>query len=95
MGLSSARNTGILLSKGDYILCLDADDKSNIELGLLRAWTVMKYFTTTHNLNRTRFSISSASTVYEKCSESNKLNFPNSEDERILEIILLERSIYN
>ena len=27
MGLSSARNTGILLSKGDYILCLDADDK--------------------------------------------------------------------
>lgn len=75
-------------------------------LGLHRAWAVMEYFVARQGLDRGRFSISAASTVPEQNSEggphfaiNRKMGAPGNEPrvgaERVLEIVLLERSIYN
>ena len=59
----------------------------NKRLGLKRAWVVTQYLTTNHGLHKQQFSISAASTV----TGSNSA----TESDRILEIVFLERSIYN
>jgi chemotaxis protein MotB len=55
--------------------------------GLQRAWAVTQYLTAEQGLDKKQFSISAASTV----TGSNQFN----KDERLLEIVFLERSIYN
>lgn len=57
--------------------------------GLKRAWAVIEYLTTKQGLDRKQFSISTASNVIQE------KNPPVEKTERMLEIILLERSIYN
>ncbi len=59
------------------------DDEGGNQLGLLRAWAVMKYLTTNQGLDKNWFSISATSTLAKQKAE------------RELEIVLLERSIYN
>ncbi len=59
------------------------DDEGSNQLGLLRAWAVMKYLTTNQGLEKNWFSISATSTLAKQKAE------------RELEIVLLERSIYN
>jgi chemotaxis protein MotB len=70
---------------------LPGSDSSDRELGLARAWAVMELLTTTHGLDKNRFSISASGTVA-------PVSFSNSElgtgAQRVLEIALLERSIY-
>ena len=67
--------------------------------GLQRAWAVMEYLTTKQALDKQQFSISAASTVAETDSlentARNERNPAASQAERMLEIVLLERSIYN
>jgi len=67
--------------------------------GLERAWAVMEYLTTKQALDKQQFSISAASTVAETDSRENtagnERNPAASQAERMLEIVLLERSIYN
>jgi hypothetical protein len=72
-------------------------NKDSEEMGLQRGWAVMEYLTTKHNLSKKRFSIScsAASTTYEESFESGKLNHPETEVERTLEIVVLDRSSYN
>jgi len=60
------------------------DNQSGDQLGLQRAWAVTEYLTARCDLDKKRFSISAATTLA-------NLEFSN---ERTLEIILLERSIY-
>ncbi|MHC4460014.1 MAG: flagellar motor protein MotB [Planctomycetota bacterium] len=67
----------------------------NEQFGLLRAWAVMEYLTTKQGLNKRSFSISATSTLTQEGIESGELGHPRSEAERGLEIVLLERSIYN
>jgi chemotaxis protein MotB len=59
----------------------------NKRSGLERAWAVTEYFTTKLGLSKQQFSISAASTV----TGSSRIN----KSDRILEIVFLERSIYN
>jgi len=59
------------------------DDVSSNQLGLLRAWAVMEYLTAKQGLEKNWFSISATSTLAKQKAE------------RELEIVLLERSIYN
>ena len=61
------------------------DEKSGERLGPSRAWSVIEYLITKGDLDKKRFSISVAS-MCPKDIENR---------ERMLEIILLERSIYN
>jgi len=67
--------------------------------GLQRAWVAMEYLTTKQGLDKRRFSISAASTVSEIDSRQSTtragLNPGASQAKRMLEVVLLERSIYN
>ena len=69
-----------------------ADDRSSAYFGLPRAWAVMDYLTTQRNLDTERFSISQASSLGRQGAEPGTMQ---SGSERTVEVIFLERSIYN
>ncbi len=71
------------------------DDEDDEQFGLLRAWAVIEYLTTKQGLDKRRFSISAASTLAQEGLESGEPDRLRPEAERGLEIVLLERSIYN
>jgi len=71
------------------------DEKSSKRFGLPRAWAVMNYLTTKHGLDKKQFSISETSTMEQEGLTSSQRGHPKSQAERVLEIVLLERSIYN
>lgn len=68
------------------------DEKDSEHLGLQRAWAVIEYFTTKQGLDKALFSIS-ASTLQK--SDNNLQDSSQVTAARTLEIVLLERSIYN
>ncbi|MHC4545506.1 MAG: hypothetical protein ACYSYL_13460, partial [Planctomycetota bacterium] len=70
-------------------------DEDSEQLGLPRSWAVLNYFATVQNLDKKRFSISASSTLAQARPKSSEPARPRSEPERMLEIVLLERSIYN
>ncbi len=61
------------------------------KLGLLRAWAILDYLVTSQGLDRKWFSISAATTLTQGSFENNQ----TGQATRGLEIVLLERSIYN
>lgn len=64
------------------------------EIGFSRAWSVINHLKNKHNIERDRFSISAESTM--GSDGFSVLNLKKNEKcERMLEIILLERGIYN
>jgi chemotaxis protein MotB len=71
------------------------DDRSSEHFGLPRAWVVMEYLTAKQNLDRERFSISAAGTQAQGGAASSKPGPRRPKPERTVEILLLERSIYN
>jgi len=71
------------------------DDESGEHFGLPRAWAVVENLTTKQGLDKKWFSISAASTLPQEGFESDEPDHPSPEAERMLEIVLLERSIYN
>ncbi len=68
------------------------DDERVDGLGLQRAWAAMEYLTTKQGLDKGRFSIT-ASTLQENL-KSIEQAYSGVKTERILEVVLLERSIY-
>ena len=72
-----------------------ASEEGVDQLGLSRAWAVMKYLTTEHNLNKKWFSISAASTLAQGSLRSGEPARASTEPERVVEIVLLEQSTYN
>jgi len=72
-----------------------AGEEGAEQLGLPRAWAVMEYLTSKQNLNKKWFSISAASTLAQESLRSGEPARASTEPERIVEIVLLERSIYN
>ena len=69
-----------------------ADGLSSPQLGLARAWAVMEYFTTKQNLDKERFSISQTSSLGRGNAERSQMR---SDSERTVEVVFLERSIYD
>ena len=65
------------------------------QLGLSRAWAVLEYLTSSQNLDKNWFSISAASTLAQEGLRSGEPSRANLKSERTLEIVLLERSIYD
>ncbi len=68
-----------------------ADGQSSAHFGLPRAWAVMDYLTTQRSLDTERFSISQASSLGRQDAE---LGSMQSGSERTVEVVFLERSIY-
>lgn len=69
------------------------DEGNSEHLGQQRAWAVIKYFTTKQGLGKERFSL--AVDTLQKSYEIEPQNSPQAKPARTLEIVLLERSIYN
>ena len=69
-------------------------DKAGKKFGLPRAWAVLEYLTTKQDLDKKWFSISAASTLEHRAQKTEDRK-QSTEAERGLEIVLLERSIYN
>ena len=65
------------------------------QLGLSRAWAVLEYFTSSQNLDKNWFSVSGGSTLAQEGLRSSEPSRASMKSERTLEIVLLERSIYD
>ncbi|MHC4532621.1 MAG: flagellar motor protein MotB [Planctomycetota bacterium] len=65
------------------------------QLGLSRAWAVLEYLTSSQNLDKNWFSVSAGSTIAQEGLRSAGLSRASLKSERTLEIVLLERSIYD
>jgi chemotaxis protein MotB len=70
-------------------------DKKDEQLGLARAWTVMESLTREQGLDKARFSISAASTLAQWATDKHEPTPQRTKDRRMLEIVILERSISN
>ncbi|PKL50693.1 MAG: hypothetical protein CVV39_01155 [Planctomycetes bacterium HGW-Planctomycetes-1] len=75
------------------------DDAKNKHLGLNRSWAVMEYMAKKQPLNKQQFSIAAASTTKTEIdtepANDRMQDIEDAKAERMLEIVLLERSIYN
>ncbi len=75
------------------------DAKGSEDSGLQRAWAVMDYLITKRELDKRKFSISATVTTAEvdsqKSAANGQQNLSTTRAKRTLEIVLLERSIYN
>ncbi len=79
----------VISENGPPSLLVEEKSGGSKYFGLPRAWAVVEYLTTKQNLNKKWFSISAASTMPQESSGSDE------PDERTVEIVLLERSVYN
>jgi chemotaxis protein MotB len=64
------------------------------EIGLTRAWKAAQFLIREQELDKTRFSISTTGTVSDEAIQQSDLLRNNTGTDRILEIVILERSIY-
>ena len=71
------------------------NDQASENFGLPRAWVVMEYLTKEQNLDSDRFSISAEGTLVQGGLGNGRPGTGLSETERTVEIVLLQRSIYN
>jgi len=71
------------------------NDNTGQYFGLPRAWAVMEYLTNEQNLDKDRLSISAEGISGKKSLGSGRFGQSSSEAERTVEIVLLQRSIYN
>lgn len=65
------------------------------ELSMARAWSVIEYLTKQHGLKIDRFSISAGTTIGQKGFELFSLTEQDNQPQRLLEIVLLQRSLCN
>ncbi len=70
-------------------------DEGSEHFGLRRAWAVMDYLTTKHGLDKNQFNLAAQSTIPQATSSASKSASQEAKNQRSLEIVLLEESIYN
>ncbi|MHC4706090.1 MAG: flagellar motor protein MotB [Planctomycetota bacterium] len=71
------------------------EEDTGEHFGLPRAWAVVQYLAIIEGLDKRRFSISASSAVVQENTKESKRNRPTGAGGRMLEIVLLEGSIYN
>ena len=69
--------------------------RSPRDIGLTRAWTVTRFLTDQHGLDKRRFCISSMETTDAETVRQSGVFATGSRNARVLEIVILERSTYN
>ncbi len=70
-------------------------EQNDPELSMTRAWSVIEYLTSKHGLKIDRFSVSAGSTIGQKSFELFSLTDEDNQPQRLLEIVLLQRSLCN
>jgi chemotaxis protein MotB len=70
------------------------NDRDDNDKGLERAWKAIRFLTDQQGLDPNRFSISAASTVSEQILQQTGVLTPDRKNKRVLEIVILERSVY-
>ena len=71
------------------------NNQAGKNFGLPRAWAVMNYLTTKQNLDKERFSLSAEGTLAQGGFSGARQGKRFPESERLVQILLLQRSIYN
>jgi chemotaxis protein MotB len=71
------------------------DNQTGKYFGLPRAWAIVEYLMKEQNIDRNRFSISAEGTLIKKSLGNGRLSQGSPETERTVEILLLQRSLYN
>jgi len=71
------------------------DGRPNDSLGLTRAWKAAQFLVVHEDLEKTRFSISSAPTMDEYTIRHSGLLAAHPNTERVIEIVILDRSEFN
>lgn len=74
---------------------IETDEDMSDEIGLNRAWTIAQFLTDRQGIDKTRLSITSAATVNTETLRVSGLAALNPGAQRIVEIVILERSTYN
>jgi chemotaxis protein MotB len=69
-------------------------DHEESELGLRRAWQVVRLLSTRHGLDQTRFSVSGAGTVAAESIVQSGLFEGRTDGRRVVEVAILDRSLY-
>lgn len=69
-------------------------EQDETELGLERAWRIVELLSERHGLERTRFSVSGAGTVAPKSVIQSGLFGGRVDGRRVLEVAILDRSLY-
>ncbi len=97
----SRRGREILSTMGDFMREVPhrvvisehsiGSDESRPDLGLNRSWALLEYFSNEKRLDKDLFSIAQSTTVPQVEYEGSNVK----DDDRQIEIVLLERSIYN
>jgi chemotaxis protein MotB len=70
-------------------------EQSDLELSMARAWVVIEHLTSQHGLDMDRFSVSAGSTIGQTGFELFSLTEQDNRPQRLLEIVLLQRSLCN
>ena len=69
--------------------------QSHPELSMARSWAVIEYLTKKQDMNIDRISVSAGSTIGQTGFELYSLTEQENPPERLLEIVLLQRSLCN
>lgn len=80
----------VIISEGGYGSGKDGDS-----LGLQRAWEVLEYLAAKQRLSRDRLSLSVTGTVNTEGAQTSVGRENGEDSQRMVEIVLLERSLYN
>lgn len=84
-----------LKSVSGRVVISENRSKHSDQLGMDRSWAVIRHLTGKYKLDLDRFSLSAASTVGNDTFAMFELSGKGAQPDRILEIIILERSLYN
>jgi chemotaxis protein MotB len=79
------------------VICESGPEAGAGHLGLTRAWAVLEHLATRQNLDKNQFSLSAASLAGQDLERNVSEGLPSesAQAERTLEVVFLERSIYN
>jgi len=80
----------VIISEGGY-----GGGKEGDSLGLQRAWVVLEYLAAEQHLGTDRFSLSVTGTVHRENAQPGVQAENGADGQRVVEIVLLERSLYN
>ena len=92
-----AKMASFLQGVPSRVVVIENGSQDTEQLGLPRAWAVVEYLTAVQKLDKKRFSISAESTLDARYSmlDTRRKSRNENQESRMVEIILLERSIYD